>query len=633
MGNCRSEKSGMHRTMLAVIMAIAMMAMAAARDLKVTEQAYPGNNISATVYYNNSYLQPKDRDLPMDDPRLVHKGPEFSPDQIKVGLWDPTTVLISWATGLGRVGTISNPPKPYDANSVESIVEIGTSAKSLNRTIMGQDTKAASGSNPDATRLTYSYEYDAATGMVNGEGTIYESPIMHHVLVKNLTPGMTYFYRVGSQKYGFSDVYNFTVPKDSYPFKIGVIADVGQTINSSVTLERVNNARSDIVIHIGDLSYADDWLANGTINYFNSNTVDYWSTYQPKWDSWGRLAQPMTATTIYNSIAGNHELELQWARNNVSNTAYNARYPNPQDPSRINTGANYANHWWNSSAFALYPKQGKFLAPEQVDNIVTNNTYYSINAGPAHIVFLNNYVPYDNQSVMYKWFEEDMKMVNRSKTPWVIVNFHAPWYHTYVNHYKENDWMRVYFEPAFLKYGVDLVMNGHVHAYERTPPVYQFVPNSCGPIHFTMGDGGNLEGAYKQFVDQTVSVPGVNATPPAYCGDPLLFHPASYQPTYTGEGYIDPNTPFCFASQPPWSDYRDPSFGHGVLTLLNATTAEWAWNRNIDPVGQFNDHIYIHKASPTNCTKLVVGGTAPAANANASPYPYNSNYTKAVAGK
>jgi hypothetical protein len=34
---------------------------------------------------------------------------------------------------------------------------------------------------------------------------------------------------------------------------------------------------------------------------------------------------------------------------------------------------------------------------------------------------------------------------------------------------------------------------GHVHAYERTKPVRNYYVDECGPVHFTIGDGGNIE--------------------------------------------------------------------------------------------------------------------------------------------
>ena len=35
---------------------------------------------------------------------------------------------------------------------------------------------------------------------------------------------------------------------------------------------------------------------------------------------------------------------------------------------------------------------------------------------------------------------------------------------------------------------------GHVHSYERTNPVYNYVNNQCGIVYITIGDAGNSEG-------------------------------------------------------------------------------------------------------------------------------------------
>ncbi|KAF5197484.1 Purple acid phosphatase, partial [Thalictrum thalictroides] len=47
-----------------------------------------------------------------------------------------------------------------------------------------------------------------------------------------------------------------------------------------------------------------------------------------------------------------------------------------------------------------------------------------------------------------------------------------------------------------LLYGarVDVVFAGHVHAYERFTNVYDDRADDCGPVHITIGDGGNREG-------------------------------------------------------------------------------------------------------------------------------------------
>ena len=43
------------------------------------------------------------------------------------------------------------------------------------------------------------------------------------------------------------------------------------------------------------------------------------------------------------------------------------------------------------------------------------------------------------------------------------------------------------FEPLFNQYGVDLVMHGHVHAYERTNRVYNYQNSPCAPMYITVG--------------------------------------------------------------------------------------------------------------------------------------------------
>lgn len=509
----------------------------------------------------------------------------------------------------------NDPPQPYDVNSVGSVVLYGTSPDNLSHKIVGTNDGKTS------KRLTYQYIYNAASGSINGRGTIYDSPILHHVLLQNLQPGQRYFYSVGSDEWGYSDVFNFTMPANRYPFTVGVIGDPGQTQNSSETFDRMAAGRYDAGVILGDLSYADTWLPNGT--YRGSSTVrgsggDFWVSDQTKWDTWGRLVQPLMASTPFVTIAGNHEQEIQWQRHNLSFLSYNSRYPGPQDPSSIDrsTSPIQANVFWNSTYF---PNICQWNDRPLVDSIPSNNSYYSIDIGPAHFAFISSYVPYSNHSVQYKWFMDDMRKVDRKSTPWVIVGIHASMYHSYEDNYKSNAEMLQFWEPALRLFKVDLVLQAHVHSYERTVPVYKDQPDSCGPVYITVGDGGNDEGPDAVFIDQVAqTINGTNTTAPApVCYNPWeLYVPGSHQATYSGVGYINPNIPFCYSVQPPWSDYRDPSFGHGALTFLNATHAQWRWNRNLDPVGQYNDDVIIGKKDPGQaCSKYVVGGTALAANA------------------
>jgi len=66
------------------------------------------------------------------------------------------------------------------------------------------------------------------------------------------------------------------------------------------------------------------------------------------------------------------------------------------------------------------------------------------------------------------WLKEELKRVDREKTPWLIVLMHIPIYNSNEAHYMEGESMRAIFERWFIHYKVDVVFAGHVHAYERS---------------------------------------------------------------------------------------------------------------------------------------------------------------------
>ena len=66
--------------------------------------------------------------------------------------------------------------------------------------------------------------------------------------------------------------------------------------------------------------------------------------------------------------------------------------------------------------------------------------------------------------------------------------------------------MRDLYEELFHKYGVDIVLAGHTHAYERMYPIYKSMvdknsikknlnvyDNPIYPTHLVCGTGGNIE--------------------------------------------------------------------------------------------------------------------------------------------
>ena len=159
--------------------------------------------------------------------------------------------------------------------------------------------------------------------------------------------------------------------------------------------------------------------------------------------------------------------------------------------------------------------------------------------------------------------------MDRKKTPWVVAISHAPWYSSYVAHYLEANCQRKAVEPLLYKYGVDLIFNGHVHAYERSYPVYDFTVDECAPVHLVLGDGGNIEQLAADFADM-----------PGHCPKPSLVGPP-YQPVACPE-FLYYDGAYCESTQPYWSAFREPSFGHSTIEFINATHALFEWKRNQD---------------------------------------------------
>jgi uncharacterized protein (TIGR03437 family) len=117
--------------------------------------------------------------------------------------------------------------------------------------------------------------------------------------------------------------------------------------------------------------------------------------------------------------------------------------------------------------------------------------YYSFDWGAAHFVALDSTLLLHETAVrmQLQWLERDLQ---RTRKPWRIAYWHHPPYDPVRGEGAEARTARERALPILERYGVQLVLNGHAHAYERTKPMlgYREVEDGLGITYVTTGGGG-----------------------------------------------------------------------------------------------------------------------------------------------
>ncbi|CAI9117891.1 OLC1v1019380C1 [Oldenlandia corymbosa var. corymbosa] len=481
-------------------------------------------------------------DLPMDHPRLKRNVPGMFPEQISLALsTTPSSMWVSWITGDSQIG--SNVTE-LDPSTVGSEVWYGKESGKYSMKKTGIS-------------VVYSQLYPFE-GLWN-----YTSGIIHHVRLDEtlcLEEEICYV-DLASFSCGDSSLSSMSVElvfetlplpsPENYPARIAIVGDLGLTSNTSATVDHLTQNDPSILLMIGDLTYANQYLTTGGkgASCFSCAFPDapIRETYQPRWDGWGRFMEPLTSSVPMMVIEGNHEIEPQ--AEGVTFKSYLTRFSVPAEESGSNS-----------------------------------NFYYSFDAGGIHFLMLGAYTDYNKTGAQFGWLQSDLQSINRSITPWVVAAWHPPWYNSYSSHYQEFECMRLQMEELLYQYGIDIVFSGHVHAYERMNRVYNYTLDPCGPVYITVGDGGNIEKVDVHHADDPGKCPSPRDNVPEFGG---VCHMNFSSGPAKGR--------FCWDSQPEWSAYRESSFGHGILEVENATHALWTWHRNQEAYGENNpgDQIYI----------------------------------------
>ena len=286
-------------------------------------------------------------------------------------------------------------------------------------------------------------EYNGSMGLKVDDAESYcygnHNVAFHMATMTGLPLGEEIEYRVGTQNSDLTEWYNFTtIDPSANHFEWVSIADHGDSSEGMEVSEAIiADTAAQMVTISGDIAYADG--------------------EQSAWDFWFNFQQESMTSIPWVTAVGNHE---------------------------------------NEPGYEFAPYEHRFDSDQQIES---ETFWYSRNVPGVHMVFMSTEHDYAPGSTQYSWLEQDLNSVDRDVTPFVIVYGHKPMYSSNSYHGSEVE-LREALEEMYVAQGVDLVIAGHDHFYERTWPVSagtimdtgnnERFSRGEGPIHLVIGIAG-----------------------------------------------------------------------------------------------------------------------------------------------
>ncbi len=250
----------------------------------------------------------------------------------------------------------------------------------------------------------------------------------HEVRLTGLSPDTVYYYRVmsdGAAEAGGDDNHWFRTPPTAGTtgkVRAWIVGDSGtgggmQGMVRDAMIDNTGLSRPDIFIHVGDMAYSD-----GTYNEF---TERFYAMYQ----------DVLRNTVVWPAI-GNHE-------GSSSNSA------------------NESGPYYDGYVLPTGGEAGGLASGTEA--------YYAFDHGNVHFIVLDSHGSNrDPDGAMLTWTENDLASTDQD---WVVAYWHHPPY-TKGSHDSDNEGalidMRENALPILEAGGVDLVLGGHSHIYERS---------------------------------------------------------------------------------------------------------------------------------------------------------------------
>jgi len=309
----------------------------------------------------------------------------------------------------------------------------------------------------------------------------------HHARLGGLSPATAYAYEVvqdGATAVGSAFR---TAPIGRRPFRFtsfgdqctGTIGDALATPQGSWVVDQIEAA--DPLFHLvnGDLSYANTL---GSLKYDRSTVWDHWFTNSSR----STMQRPWMPTL------GNHENEKGNGAHGVQ--AYLTRFALPGNASR-----GFEGNWYAFTVGSV-----RFVSLD------TNDVAYSTDFD----FVVRGY----SDGSQARWLESQLDAARRDPgIDWIVVFIHYPVMSTAGG---SDLGVRERFQPLMDEYGVDLVLTGHSHDYERMYPVRGVVRDSPTLEPRTVATSGDSFDTSLGAVHLVIGTGGVALPTPTYGGLP-----------------------------------------------------------------------------------------------------------------
>lgn len=275
---------------------------------------------------------------------------------------------------------------------------------------------------------TGAVEYGLAPGALGEQANSAGSGTQHEVRLTGLTPSTRYYYRVigdGDPLEGGDEEHSFVTPPPEgsrTKLRAWIVGDSGtggsaQARVRDAMLDNVGEHLPQLYLHLGDMAYTD-----GTYDEFTDN---FYAPY----------ASILRQVPVWPTL-GNHE--------------------GGSSDSGTQSGPYYSGYVLPTAGEAGGMPSG-------------TEAYYAFDYANVHFVILDSHdSPRDVGDPMLVWLQNDLASTDQE---WVVAYWHHPPY-TKGSHDSDNEGalidMRENALPILEAGGVDLVLGGHSHIYERT---------------------------------------------------------------------------------------------------------------------------------------------------------------------